>query len=49
VASHPWQTLLWVNGRTAFEDRPMLTSWGWWCRPLDEGDGRSVPTWDGDL
>lgn len=49
VAIRPWQTLLWVNGRTALGDRPVLTSWGWWCRPLDEWDGRTVPTWDGNL
>ena len=49
VAVQPWPTLLWVNGRTALGERPMLTSWGWWCRPLDEWDGRNVPTWDGDL
>jgi hypothetical protein len=49
MALSPWQTLLWVNGRTALGDRPALTSWGWWCRPLDEWDGRTLPTWDGDL
>jgi hypothetical protein len=49
VALDPWQTLLWVNGRTSLGDRPALTSWGWWCRPLDEWDGRTLPTWDGDL
>lgn len=49
VAIRPWPTLLWVNGRTALGDRPVLTSWGWWCRPLDEWDGRVVPTWDGNL
>lgn len=49
VAIHPWQTLLWVNGRTALGNRPVLTSWGWWCRPLHEWDGSTVPTWDGNL
>jgi hypothetical protein len=49
VAIHPWATLLWVNGRAALSERPVLASWGWWCRPLSEWDGRNVPTWDGDL
>jgi len=49
MAIHPWPTLLWVNGRTALGERPVLTSWGWWRRPLDEWDGRNAPTLDGDL
>ena len=45
VADDPWRALLWANGRTALADRPLLTAWGWWCRPLDEWDGRTMPTW----
>ncbi len=47
VTTDPWRTLLWANGRAPLGDLAAPTSWGWWCRPLEEWNGRTMPTWDG--
>jgi hypothetical protein len=37
---HPWDALLWANGRIPLDDLPQSDpGWEWWSAPLDEWDG----------
>jgi uncharacterized protein (TIGR03083 family) len=38
---HPWDALLWANGRIPLDDLPQEDEqWYWWCAPLAEWDGK---------
>jgi hypothetical protein len=37
---HPWDALLWANGRIPLDDLPQSDEgWDWWCAPLAEWTG----------
>jgi uncharacterized protein (TIGR03083 family) len=47
-AGDGWAGLLWANGREPLGDvAPPGSEWMWWCAPLNEWDGTTIPRWAG--
>jgi hypothetical protein len=41
AGAHPWQALLWANGRIELPGHPVQQAWRWHSAPLSEWDGRA--------